>query len=66
MICSYMGIVISWKQMKPFGGKKRYREKIWRYDYVWASLVAQLVKNPPVMPETSVGFLGWEDPLGKG
>ena len=27
MICSYMGIVISWKQMKPFGGKKRYREK---------------------------------------
>ena len=41
MICSYMGIVISWKQMKPFGGKERYREKIWRYDYVWASLVAQ-------------------------
>ena len=41
MICSYMGTVISWKQMKPFGGKERYREKIWRYDYVWGSLVAQ-------------------------
>ena len=34
--------------------------------YLWASLVAQLVKNPPVMWETWVQFLGWEDPLGKG
>ena len=31
-----------------------------------ASLVAQLVKNPPVMQETLVQFLGWEDPLEKG
>ena len=31
-----------------------------------ASLVAQLVKNPPVMRETWVGSLGWEDPLEKG
>ena len=28
-------------------------------------LVAQLVKNPPAMQETPVGFLGWEDPLEK-
>ena len=28
-----------------------------------ASLVAHLVKNPPVMQETPVRFLGWEDPL---
>ena len=34
--------------------------------YLWASLVAQLVKNPPVMLETRVRFLGWEDPLEKG
>ena len=27
-----------------------------------ASLVAQLVKNPPAMQETPVRFLGWEDP----
>ena len=33
--------------------------------YSWASLVAQLVKNPPVMWETPVRFLGWEDPLEK-
>ena len=31
----------------------------------WASLVTQLVKNPPVMQETWVRFLGWEDPLEK-
>ena len=31
-----------------------------------ASLVAQLVKNPPVMQETWVWSLGSEDPLEKG
>ena len=34
--------------------------------YSWASLVAQLVKNPPVMWETWVRSLGWEGPLEKG
>ena len=34
--------------------------------YSWASLVAQLVKNPPAMQETWVQSLGWEDPLQKG
>ena len=29
----------------------------------WASLLAQVVKNPPVMWETWVQSLGWEDPL---
>ena len=32
----------------------------------WASLVAQLVKNPPAREETWVQSLGWEDPLEKG
>ena len=32
----------------------------------WASLVAQLVKNPPAMQETWVQSLDWEDPLEKG
>ena len=31
--------------------------------YSWASLVAQLVKNPPAIRETWVRSLGWEDPL---
>ena len=30
-----------------------------------ASLVAQLVKNPPAVQETWVRSLGWEDPLKK-
>ena len=34
--------------------------------YSWASLVAQLGKNLPVMWETWVWSLGWEDPLEKG
>ena len=34
--------------------------------FTWASLVAQLVKNPPAMQETWVRSLGWEDPLEKG
>ena len=34
--------------------------------YSWASLVAQLVKNPPAAQETWVRSLRWEDPLEKG
>ena len=51
-------------------------EKRWcGYAHLWkyiksmiclASLVAQMVKNPPVMQETWVRSLGWEDPLEKG
>ena len=32
---------------------------------MWASLVAQLVKNSPAMQDTWVQSLGWEDPLEK-
>ena len=34
--------------------------------YSWASLVAQPVKNLPIMWEIWVQSLGWEDPLEKG
>ena len=34
--------------------------------FVWASLVAQLVKNPPAMQKASVPFLVQEDPLEAG
>jgi len=33
---------------------------------IWASLTAQLVKNPLAMQETPVRFLDREDPLEKG
>ena len=41
--------------------------RLLRYPFMcsWASLVAQLVKNPPAMPETWIRSLGWGDPLEK-
>ena len=33
---------------------------------IWASLVAQSIKNSPAMWETWVRSLGWEEPLEKG
>ena len=32
----------------------------------WTSLVTQIVKNPPAVPETQVRSLGQEDPLENG
>ena len=49
------------------GSGRSIREEIgYPLQYSWASLVAQLVKNPPAMQETWVQSLGWEDPLEKG
>ena len=38
----------------------------YQLSYRVASLVVQLVKNPPAMQENWVQSLGWEDPLEKG
>ena len=38
----------------------------WMLAGLWASLVAQIVKNLPAMQETQVWSLGQEDPLEKG
>ena len=46
-------------------GKIPGEGKGYPFQYSWASLVAQLVKNPPAMREIWVQFLGWEDPLEK-
>ena len=35
-------------------------------NFLWASLIAQLIKNPPAVQETHVRLLGREDPLEKG
>ena len=49
------------------GSGRSTREGIgYPLQYSWASLVAQLVKNPPEMRGTWVQFLGSEDPLEKG
>ena len=50
----------------PGLGRSPGERKGYPLQYSWASLVAQLVKNLPAMPETWVQSLGWEDPLAKG
>ena len=44
-----------------------WRKNLWSYlnQGFGASLVTQMVKNPPTMQETQVWSLGWEDPLEK-
>ena len=54
------------------GDNQRSQESCWEtfsgreLTVPWASLVAQLVRNPPTMRETWAPSLGGEDPLEKG
>ena len=54
------------RQFNSWVRKIRWRMIGYTLQYSWASLVAQLVKTPPVMRETWVRSLVWEDPLEKG
>ena len=56
----------SHKNVLPLGGRGLWLLLLSLYDYFGASLIAQLVKNPPAMQETWGGSLGWEDLLEKG
>ena len=55
------GVTKSWTRLSDF--TFTFRRK---YTHIWASLVAQLIKNPPAIQEIPVQFLGWKDPLEKG
>ena len=46
----------------PGSGRSPGEEIGYSLQYSWASLVAQMVKNPPAMQETWIPSLGWEDP----
>ena len=49
------------------GSRRSTGERIgYLLQYAWASLVAQLVKNPPAMREIWIQSLGWEDSPGEG
>ena len=49
------------------GSERSAGEEIgYPFQYSWAFLVAQLVKNLPAMRETWVRSLGWEAPLEEG
>ena len=52
--------------MIPGSGRSAGEGMGYPFQYSWASLVAQLVKNLPAMWETWVRSLGWEAPLEKG
>ena len=50
----------------PGSAKSTGEEIGYPLQYFGASLMTQLVNNPPAMRETRVRPLGWEDPLEKG
>ena len=50
----------------PGSGRSSREGMGYPFQYSWASLVAQLVKNPPPMWDTWARSLGWKDPLEKG
>ena len=52
--------------MIPESGRSAGERIGYPLQYSWASLVTQLVKNPPAMWEIWVQSLDWEDPLEKG
>ena len=50
----------------PGSGRSTGEGISYPFQYSWASLVAQMVKNPPAMQETCVRSLGWKDSLEEG
>ena len=49
----------------PVSGRSAEEGIGYPFQYSWASLVAQRVKNLPIMQEMWVWSLGWEDPMEK-
>ena len=73
MPCEYLEVAesSSWDEERLQGHLKlaphpRSRSRVKDLRAHRASLVAQLVKNPPAMQKTPVQFLGREAPLEKG
>ena len=50
----------------PESGRSPGEGTSYLFQYSWASLVAQTVKNPPTLCKTQVPSLDWEDPLEEG
>ena len=52
--------------LQSMGRKESDTTEQLHYRELWASLVVQIVKNPPAMQETQVLYLDQENPLEKG
>ena len=67
---SSVGKKLAWNAGDPLSipgsGRSAGEEIGYPLQYSLASLVSQLVENPPVMWQTWVRSLGWEDPMKKG
>ena len=65
--CSFEGFLPKAGYPSQLGGEGRDRKqrKLIEFRVSGTSLVAQLVKNPPVIQETQVRSLAGEDPLEK-
>ena len=50
----------------PWSGSSPGERIVYPLQYYWTSLVAQTIKNPPVVWKTWVRSVGWEDPLEEG
>ena len=74
--CSIFSPTFYYETFKYKKVESIYKENLYTYHrdstikillyLLWASLVAQLVKNPPAVQETPAWFLGGEDPLEEG
>ena len=53
-------------RLQSMGHKESDTTEQLHYRELWASLVVQIVKNPPAMQETQVLYLDQENPLEKG
>ena len=50
----------------PGSGRSPAEGTVSPLQYSWASLMAQMVKNPPALWDTRVQSLDWKDPLEEG
>ena len=64
--CSFLLAAVCQFSLFSLSAPSRIPEGKLPYTYYTASLLAQLVKNPPAMREAWVWCLGWKDPLEKG
>ena len=66
----FESVLMKWMKLVPIiqseVSQKNKRRILYINTYIWASLVAQVVKNLPAIQETQVRSLGQEDLLEKG
>ena len=66
---AFESLLMRWMNLEPViqsEGSQKKKDKYHILMHIWASLVSQLVKNPPAMWETWVQSLGWESALERG